>query len=174
MADRPSGRGVARPTTSRTLRRVLRLRCPRCGCGALFRSFFVRAEKCRQCEWVYEREQGFWVGGAEVHMFASYGVSVVLFMPLLFVFGPTPAVQAGVVAGHVVCSLLLFRFSRAAFIGLDYFLDPGAPESDDDGGGAGVPVKPVPRSPRSTTASPRRLPALAGGRAPARTARPLS
>ena len=159
MAHGPGDRPVVRPTTSHTLRRILRLRCPRCGRGELFRSFFLRAERCGNCAWVFEREQGYWVGGAEVHMFASYGLSVVLFIPLLFVFGPTPLVQVSVIVGHVACSLLLFRYSRAIFVGVDYHLDPGAPESDDQGGGGGVPVKPTPRAPRSTTARPRRVPA---------------
>jgi len=141
--------------------RVLKLRCPRCGCGKLFRSFFLRAEKCDHCEWRYEREEGFWVGGSEVHMFASYGLSVVIFMPLLVILGPTPAVQAGAILGHVACSLLLFRYSRSIFIGIDYFLDPGPPESDDGGGDGneGVPTKPAPRSPRRGAKVPRRIPA---------------
>ena len=143
--------------------RVLKLRCPRCGGGKLFRSFFLRAERCENCEWRYEREEGYWVGGSEVHMFASYGLSVVIFMPLLIVLGPTPAVQAGAILGHVVCSLLLFRYSRSFFIGIDYFLDPGPPESnDDDGeGNEGVPSEPAPRAPRRGTKVARRLPAAA-------------
>ncbi len=131
--------------------RIARLRCPRCGEGALFRTFFERADKCGKCKWVYEREQGFWVGGSEVHMFASYGVSVVLFMPLLILLGSAPMVQLGVIVGHVLCSVFLFRYSRAIFIGFDYFLDPGELAGDDDGGagGATVPRKPTPRRTRS-------------------------
>jgi uncharacterized protein (DUF983 family) len=151
----PPSRGLRMAT------RVLKLRCPRCGCGKLFRSFFLRAEQCEHCEWRYEREEGYWVGGSEVHMFASYGLSVVIFMPLLIILGPTPAVQAGAILGHIVCSLLMFRYSRSIFIGLDYFLDPGPPESGDgDGGGSeGMPGEPAPRAPRRAAKLPRRTPA---------------
>ena len=143
------------------LKRVLKLRCPRCGQGKLFQSFFLRAERCDHCEWRYEREDGFWVGGSEVHMFASYGLSVVIFIPLLIVLGPTPLVQAIAILGHIACSLLLFRYSRSVFIGIDYFLDPAPPESGDDGGEGsdGVPVEPKPRAPRRGTKVGRRAPA---------------
>jgi len=153
--------------------RILRLRCPRCGRGRLFRSFFIRAERCENCEWRYEREEGFWVGGSEVHMLASYGISVVIFMPMVIVFGPTPTMQGIAILGHIVCSLLLFRYSRSIFIGLDYMLDPGAPETDDDdGGNEGVPVKPSPRSPSRGAPIPRRRPAhVDSGASGARAAR---
>ena len=136
-----------RPPVRRLCARVARLRCPRCGKDSLFRSFFVRAERCAECHWVYERGEGFWVGGSEVHMFASYGVSVVIFIPLLILLGPSPAVQIGVILGHVICSILLFRWSRALFIGFDYYVDPGPAEGGDGGGGSGV-KKPVGTGPR--------------------------
>lgn len=136
-----------RPTLRCTLLRILRARCPRCGAGPIFKRSVVRAERCSHCAWEYERGQGFWIGGSEVHMFASYGISVVIFIPLLILMGPTPAVQAAVIAGHVACSLLLLRYSRAAFIGLDYYLDPGVPDGGDDRDTDGVPVEPKPRRP---------------------------
>jgi len=146
--------------------RICKLRCPRCGSGRLFRSFFVREERCNHCEWQYERGEGFWVGGSEVHMFASYGVSVVLFIPMLVILGSTPAAQAAAILGHVVFSLALFRLSRAVFIGFDYYLDPDpvAPD-DDDGGNEGVPAKPIPRAPNQSAAVPRRRPAIHAARA---------
>jgi uncharacterized protein (DUF983 family) len=134
------------PTLSTTLARILRVRCPRCGKGAIFRTFFRREECCSGCAWKFERESGFWVGGSEVHMIVSYGISVVLFIPLLIILGSTLPVQLGVIFGHIVCSLSLFRLSRATFIGLDFYFDPLA-RPDEDGGDEGDPV-PVPSHPR--------------------------
>ena len=156
-----------RPTLRRTLSRILRVRCPRCGKGAIFDHGFVRAERCGHCDWQYERGHGFWIGGSEVHMFASYGISVLLFIPLLFVFGPTPIVQASVVLGHVVCSFALLRYSRSIFIGIDYYIDPDIAGGDDDGDEEGVPVAPRPRRPRRGQL--RRLPPVAAVRERTRT-----
>lgn len=150
------------PTASVTLARILRVRCPRCGKGPIFRTFFRREECCSNCAWKFERESGFWVGGSEVHMIASYGISVVLFIPLVVVLGPTLPVQLGVIFGHIVCSLSLFRYSRATFIGLDFYFDPEA-RSDEDGGGDGEPV-PVPRSPRRPVGRARPQPLAQGSR----------
>lgn len=147
----PSRYGILnamRPTFRRTFSRILRARCPRCGRGSIFERSIVRAERCDACGWEFERGHGFWIGGSEVHMFASYGISVVLFIPLLIILGSTPAVQAGVIVGHVACSLLLLRYSRAVFVGLDYYLDPGeADGGDDDGLDGAVPANPRPRRP---------------------------
>ena len=121
------------------LGRVLRLRCPACGHGHLFRRYFVRKERCGHCGWEFERDDGHWVGGSEVHMFSSYGLSALLFVPILILMTPTPALLAAVIAGHVALSLLLFRFSRALFLGVDFMLDPALPDDDDDDGG-GMPA----------------------------------
>ena len=157
-----------RPTLRRTLSRMLRVRCPRCGKGPIFDRGFVRAERCSHCDWEYERGHGFWIGGSEVHMFASYGISVVLFIPLLILLGSTPAVQAAVFAGHIVCSVALLRYSRSIFIGVDFYLDPDVADGDDDGEDEGVPAAPRPRHPLRRQL--RRKPPVAVARERVRTA----
>ena len=157
-----------RPPMIRMIARILSVRCPRCGEGPIFRSAFIRAERCSLCDWKFEREHGYWIGGSEVHMFASYGISVLIFIPLLILLGSTPAVQVGVVGGHVVCSLLLFRYSRAFFIGLDFYVDPGLAEGDNDGDDEGVPVAPRPRHPFRRARQNRRKPAIESEPRPAR------
>ena len=115
--------------------RSLRLVCPACGHGGLFRRYFIRKELCSHCGWAFERGHGHWVGGAEVHMFASYGLSVLLFMPVLVLFDPTPWLLGAVIGGHLVLSVALHRYSRAVFLGIDYLVDPGMPSDGDDGEG---------------------------------------
>jgi uncharacterized protein (DUF983 family) len=135
---------------------MLRIACPACGKGPLFRSYFVRAERCRHCGWEFERERGYWVGGSEVHMFASYGASVVLLLPILFIAGNTPVTVTCVIGGHIFLSLAIFRWSRAIFVGLDYLLDPAKPPpGEDDRRGEPRPPRPPRRwsSRRLLTAS---------------------
>jgi uncharacterized protein (DUF983 family) len=127
------------------LGRVARLACPACGRGRLFRRYFLRAEECTACRWRFEREEGHWVGGSEVHMFVSYGVSVFACVPFLMFLEPTPAVYAALLGGHVLVSLVVFRYSRAIFLALDYYVDPAAPASGgDEGRGLGEPARPRP------------------------------
>jgi len=146
-----------RPTVRSALARMLRIACPACGRGPLYDSYFVRAERCSHCRWKYEREDGFWVGGSEVHMFASYGVSVVVFLPLVMIAGTSPGIIATVILGHVALSLVVFRYSRSIFVGLDYLLDPErAPRDDDDRRESCEPGRPRPPS-RGASRHRRRL-----------------
>jgi len=133
------------PSLHSLLSRVARLKCPACGRGRIFRRFFVRAERCAGCHRPFEREEGYWVGGSEVHMFASFGLSVLLCVPFLVLLEPTPVLYAGVLGGHVALSLIVFRYSRAIFLTVDYYLDPGAATgSGEDPGGATASERPFP------------------------------
>jgi uncharacterized protein (DUF983 family) len=127
------------------LGRVARLACPACGRGRLFRRYFLRAERCAACRWRFERGEGHWVGGSEVHMFVSYGLSVLACVPFLMILDPTPFLYGAVLGGHVLVSLVVFRYSRAIFLALDLYLDPEAPAAGgDDRDGLGEPVRPRP------------------------------
>jgi len=76
-------------------------------------------------------------------MFAAYGLSVALSLPLLLLFEPTPLLQTALLAGHVLLSLTLFRYSRAVFLALDFYLDPvGPPGRGDDRDRPAAPARP--------------------------------
>ena len=142
-------------TLRQMLRRAIALRCPACGKGRLFRRLFVRKELCGHCGWKFEREVGHWVGGSEVHMFLSYGVSAFLCIPVLMVVPSSAGLLVGVILGHVVLSLALFRWSRSLFLGIDYFIDPSRPDKpDDDDGPGGVPAAMPPDPPALARRAP--------------------
>lgn len=115
------------PRLGTTIVRALRLRCAACGRGRVFRLGIRRAETCHACGWRFERGAGHWVGGAETHMFASYGASVLLAMPFLLFARPGPRGMLLLLAGHVALSLLFYRLSRSLFLAIDYYLDPTPP-----------------------------------------------
>ena len=116
---------------------MAKLRCPACGKGRLFRRYFVRAEECGHCDWRLERGTGHWVGGSEVHMFASFGLSVIVFGPVVALSGFSRGAIVAAMVGHVVLSLALFRYSRAFFLCMDHYFDPVAEKSDDPDSGPG-------------------------------------
>ena len=130
--------------------RICRLACPVCGKGKLFKSYFCRRERCAHCKWRFERGDGFWVGGSEVHMIASYGLSMLVCLPVILIAGATPVILGCAIVGHVVFSLLAFRYSRAAFIGIDFLLDPGLPPPPDDDHRAREPARPRPPSDKAS------------------------
>lgn len=60
--------------------RGIRLRCPECGHGRIFRSLFVEHRACTACGRVWQRDAGDWTGGAEI----TFLLSAVVLLALLF------------------------------------------------------------------------------------------
>ena len=50
------------------LRNGLRKRCPLCGDGDVFVSYFTIRERCSSCDLRFEREHGYWLGAMIVAM----------------------------------------------------------------------------------------------------------
>jgi uncharacterized protein (DUF983 family) len=49
--------------------RGLRLRCPVCGVGRIFRTFFTMYDRCPSCGVGFAREHGQWVGSLDINTF---------------------------------------------------------------------------------------------------------
>ena len=90
--------------------RGLKLRCPVCGEGKLFRSYFAMNERCALCGVSFHREHGQWVGSLDINTF------VVAFVLMLGVaFGPLWPVRTSLIvwgSAAVVVPLVTFRFSK--------------------------------------------------------------
>jgi uncharacterized protein (DUF983 family) len=87
--------------------RGLRLRCPVCGEGKLFESYFVMNRNCSMCGVGFAREHGQWVGSLDINTLLT---AVVL---MAFVgFGPLWSLATSLVvycSAAVIFPLLTFR-----------------------------------------------------------------
>ncbi len=54
----------------------LRLKCPRCSVGRLFRRPFSMNSYCSHCGLKFEREQGYFVGAIYINYAATVGIAV--------------------------------------------------------------------------------------------------
>jgi uncharacterized protein (DUF983 family) len=90
--------------------RGLRLRCPVCGQGKLFRTYFTMHEKCSSCGVGFAREHGQWVGSLDINTF------VVAFALMIGVgFAPLGSLEVSLTfwcAAAILVPLVTFRFSR--------------------------------------------------------------
>jgi uncharacterized protein (DUF983 family) len=107
------------------LGRALRLRCPRCGAGALFDGPFRMRPRCPACGLRYEREPGYFVGA----IYLNYGVTALLMLGGYFLLDawlePGTRVQLAVwVTFAIAFPLWFFRYSKGLWLGLDYLVDP--------------------------------------------------
>lgn len=102
------------------LARVVRLRCPACGIGPLFRGLFAMAPECGRCGYSYRREPGFYLGS----IYINYGVTAIctILLYALLVMGLGASHERALVVSVVVAVVLpvvFFRWARALLLALD-------------------------------------------------------
>ncbi len=114
--------------TRQILWRGLRLKCPACGQGSLYRAIFRMEHHCRVCGLVFEREQGYFTGAIYINVIATesllIGAVLIYFttsvrfdqklLTILFVLG-------------AMLPVLLFHHSRSLWLAVDHIIDPQKP-----------------------------------------------
>lgn len=110
------------------LGRALRLRCPACGRGPLYRSWFTLHERCGACTRPFERqEEGYRVVAYFVNLVFSEFVLMAIIVTWIVAAWPDPdwaRVQFVGAASMVIAPLLLYPLSRALFLATDFYFRP--------------------------------------------------
>jgi uncharacterized protein (DUF983 family) len=110
---------------------LLRLRCPICGKGKLFRGYFDSPERCPSCGYYFMRESGYFLP----HVVIGYGLTILAALgawPVLhYVFGirSTAITLTTMVAVAVIVGVWSVRYSKVLWLALDLTLHP--PNSED-------------------------------------------
>ena len=112
-------------STGNLLLRALRLRCPTCGEGKLFRTFLSMNDPCPHCRRKFEREPGFWLGS----IYFNYGVTTLIVVVLYFSLYLTKTVSGNKLLAVLGTFALLFplwffRYARALWVSFDERYDP--------------------------------------------------
>ena len=90
--------------------RGLKLRCPVCGNGKLFKNFFVMNMQCGCCGVSFFREHGQWVGSLDINTFVTAFV-----LMIGAGFGPLWSLKTSLIvwcSAAVLVPLATFRFSK--------------------------------------------------------------
>lgn len=104
--------------------RAVKLRCPVCGQGRLFRSWFTMYADCPHCGYHFEREDGYFTGAMAINLIVTE--IVVLIAVVILAVNAVP-IALDLVIGVVLCvaaPLLGFRHSRSFWMALDLVLHP--------------------------------------------------
>lgn len=108
--------------------RGLALRCPRCGSGSIFRSWWSLKPACPRCGFLLDRgEPDFWIGGYAVNLvLAELIVTLILLAVVLVTWPEVPwtLVQYGGAALAVLVPILFFPVSRVLWLAWDYCFRP--------------------------------------------------
>jgi uncharacterized protein (DUF983 family) len=129
------------------LGRASRLRCPACGGGPIFASWFDMRASCPSCGLRLEREEGYFLGAMLFNVIAAEVLFVVAFAAVLIRTWPSPPwtlLTYAAAVGVVLFPVALYPFSRTVWLAFDLFFQPPgegeheAPRSSSaDGGRAG-------------------------------------
>ena len=111
------------------LGRGLRLRCPVCGKGKLFKRFFTMYEKCPICNFTFEREEGYFTGAMAINLVISELLVTAAVLPFSVMAGLNPSIPFYpiLLAGlplPIVLPLIFFRHSRALWMSTDHWWNP--------------------------------------------------
>ena len=132
------GVGAGSVSPGRMLWRGVTRRCPVCGSGGLFTSWFKMRDRCPRCGYVFAREDGFSLGAILMN-FAVTEALLALFgiIPLIALLASnpdadiTPVVVGGAVA-VLVGPLVFYPFSRTLWVALELMVRPAHAREPDD------------------------------------------
>lgn len=133
------------PGATKAFLRGATKRCPRCGAGGLFSSWFRIREKCPRCGLRLEREEGGFLGAITLNYIATAVAWVALLVIWLIVDLPDLHVAALTIASlavAVLVPLLFWPFSKTIWCAVDYLIyrtspDYGSREAADRASGNG-------------------------------------
>lgn len=104
--------------------RGLRLRCPRCGGGKLYRRGYTMNETCSSCGWVFEREEGYWTGAMAINLVVTELLIFAAIFPLLIFQAPLALTLPLGLGLAVATPFLFYRHSKSLWMTMDFFMHP--------------------------------------------------
>lgn len=122
---------MQRPPFSQALKSGVRFRCPNCGDGRLFSSFFKIRDECPVCGLSFYPESGYYAGAMYLDYALAAAVFLAVFIPSLFLpdFIHLSYLQKNilwVIFGTVLC-LGFARPSYSLWLAIDYWISPWKP-----------------------------------------------
>jgi uncharacterized protein (DUF983 family) len=144
-ARHPATKHRGEPGATRAFLRGATKRCPRCGAGRLFSSWFRIRERCPRCGLRLEREEGGFLGAMTLNYVITALAWVTLLVVWLVVDLPDLNVSALTIASlavAVLVPLLFWPFSKTIWAAVDYLIyrtspDYGSREAADRASGNG-------------------------------------
>ena len=107
------------------LRRAATRRCPQCGSKGIFRHYIELKDRCPRCNYRFDREEGYFLGGYALNVF-FVGLIPLLLLVLAFVYTDYNWVTLELIFIPLVILLpiLLFPYTRTFWMAIDLIVDP--------------------------------------------------
>jgi hypothetical protein len=112
------------------LGRSLLKRCPLCGTGHLFSGWFRMKERCPGCGYLFEREEGFFLGAYVINLAIAEGLVILAaVVPTIVLLARNPDTDivpiliSGLI-GAVVAPMVFYPFSKTIWTAFDLIMRP--------------------------------------------------
>ena len=115
------------PTPTQMVLRGLVHRCPRCGAGHVFRSFFTLKERCPACGVRFIRHEGFSLGSTTINMVVTFGLFLLIIIVGAIVTYPHINVVPVTIAGlavAIIVPIVFYPSAQTVWAGLDLAMRP--------------------------------------------------
>jgi uncharacterized protein (DUF983 family) len=131
------------PSNPRMLWRGLTRRCGRCGSGHLYRSWFKLIDRCPRCGYIYDREEGFFLGAFVINFMVTellLGVVLAVLIGMEASSGGAPlgAMFAAAAAETIIVPLVFYPFAKTIWAAIDMIMHREQVFSDYPGPPAGI------------------------------------
>jgi uncharacterized protein (DUF983 family) len=122
-------------TVPRLLRRGLLRRCPLCGAGDLFESWFEVRDRCPRCNFPIRREEGHWLGAVGINTIVTLGALVLTLLIAFTVSWNERRAAPIFIASFLVAGvtpLVFFGSSQTLWSAIDLAMRPLEPRDEVD------------------------------------------
>ena len=99
-------------------------RCPNCGGDGVFRGLFKTNKRCDRCNFLVEREDGFFLGAMALNFAAGAFPMVIIFVLVFMEKISVPLAMAIVIAWGLIVPIIFYRMSRSLWMMLVYLCIP--------------------------------------------------
>lgn len=107
--------------------RGIRRKCPNCGSGGIFHSWFKLKDRCPTCSYPFEREEGYWVSAIIVNTAVIEGLFLIVFIATVLATAPdvewVPLLIIAVVM-NLIFPIFFYPFSKTVWMGVDLYFHP--------------------------------------------------
>jgi uncharacterized protein (DUF983 family) len=134
---------MGEPPVGLMLWRGLIRRCARCGAGHLFRMWFTLVDRCPRCRYLFDREEGFFLGAfvinfAVTELLLGAVLGVMIGMEAASGSAPLGIIIGAGAAETVIVPLLFYPYSKTLWAAIDMALHKSQVFADYPGPPAGI------------------------------------
>lgn len=113
------------------LGRGLGRRCPRCGSGSLFHSWFTMVERCPRCALLLDRGDAFFLGAFVVNFGVTevlLGAAIAVMVAVTLPDPPLATIAAMAAVVTITVPVAFYPFSKTVWLALEMIMRPPLPD----------------------------------------------